>query len=91
MTWAPGPEYGVPCFVCTGALEHLIAQAKLNHQEVRGVTVSRAGQRGPSPIPCMSCLSHRCSVSLSNKNSLSLSLSVGFFSVFSSVWFLVVS
>ena len=37
------------------------------YQEVRGVTVSRAGQRGPPPIPCMSCLSHRCSVSLLNK------------------------
>ena len=41
------------------------------YQEVRGVTVSRAGQRGPPPIPCMSCLSHRCLVSLLNKCSLS--------------------
>ena len=41
MTWAPGPEYGVPCFVCTGAWEHLIAQAKLNvNAHDQGKTVS---------------------------------------------------
>ena len=45
------------------------------YQEVRGVTVSCAGQRGPPPIPCMSCLSHRCSVSLLSKSPPSLSLS----------------
>ena len=55
---------------------------------IKGFWGTRLLERGSPPISCMSCLSHRCSVSLSNKNSLSLSLSVGFFGVFSSVWFL---
>ena len=37
---------------------------------------SHARANGSLPIPCMSCLRHRCSVSLSNKSSLSLSLSI---------------
>ena len=47
----------------------------VGYQEVRGVTVSLAGERGPPPIPWLDGLIHRCSVSLSNK-SLSLSLSL---------------
>ena len=40
--------------------------------------LSHARANGSLPIPCLSCLSHRCSVSLLNKQlSLSLSLSVG--------------
>ena len=49
----------------------------VGYQEVRGVTVSLAGERGPPPIPWLGGLIHRCSVSLSNKShthSLSLSL-----------------
>ena len=38
--------------------------------------LSHARVNGSLPIPCMSCLSHRCSVSLLNKGSLSLSLSL---------------
>ena len=38
----------------------------VGYQEVRGVTVSLAGERGPPPIPWLGGLIHRCSVSLSN-------------------------
>ena len=49
-----------------------------------GVLPSHARANGSLPIPCMSCLSHRCSVSLLNKKSPirprgRLPIGVGFF------------